>query len=97
MPRLTAAAVQISFLFFALLFSAAFPGQRLFYALPFARLQVKGVTLHFFDDVFLLHLPFKAAQSVFERLAFLQSHFCQRNYTPKLVLVELVFYCNLAA
>jgi len=89
--------VQISFLLFALLFSAALAGQRLFYTLLFARLQVKGVTLHFFDNVFLLYLPLKAAQSVFERLAFLQSYFRQRNYTPKLVLVELVLYCNLAA
>jgi hypothetical protein len=36
----------------------------------------------------LLHLPLKATQGVFERLAFLQSDFCQRNYTPKPVRLD---------
>jgi len=35
-----------------------------------------------------LHLPLKATQGVFERLAFLQSDFCQRNYTPKPVRLD---------
>jgi hypothetical protein len=65
------------FLFFALFLAAALTGQRFFYALLCARLQVEGVTFHFLDDVFLLHLPFKTTQGVFERLAFLQSNFCQ--------------------
>ena len=41
------------------------------------------MTLHFFNDVFLLHFALEATQGVFERFAFLQSDFCQRNYTPK--------------
>jgi hypothetical protein len=44
-----------------------------------------------------LHLTLEATKSVFERLAFLQSNFCQLNHTPQTVLVELVFYCNLTA
>jgi len=44
------------------------------------------VTLHFLDYVLLLHLPLKPTQGVFQRFAFLQSDFCQRNYTPKPVL-----------
>jgi hypothetical protein len=44
-----------------------------------------------------LHLALKPAKSIFQRFAFLQSYFCQLNYTPKLVLVELVLYCNLTA
>jgi len=55
------------------------------------------VTLHFFNGVFLLHLAFKPAKSIFERLAFLQSNLCQLNDAPRLVLDELVIYCNLAA
>ena len=88
---------SVSFLLFALLFAAALSRQRFFYALFLAGLKVEGVTFHFLDDVLLLHLTLEATQSVFERLAFLQSYFCQLNYTPKLVLVELVLYCNLAA
>src|SRR5580692_7397887 len=49
----------------------------------FARLQVVGVTLDFLDDVFLLYLPLKPAQSIFERLAFLYANLCQRGPTSK--------------
>jgi len=48
-------------LFFACFFAAALARQRFFYALLLAGLQVEGVTLHFLDDVFLLHLAFEAA------------------------------------
>ena len=85
------------FLLFALFLTATFAGQRFFNSLLLARLQVKGVTLHFFNNVFLLYLPLKPTKSVLDRLAFLQSNFCQRNDTPKLVLIELVLYCNLGA
>ena len=46
------------------------------------------MTFYFLNDVLLLHLPLKATQGVFERLAFLQSDFCQRNYTPKPVRLD---------
>jgi hypothetical protein len=45
--------------------------------LLFTWLQVKGMTLDFFDDVFGLHLALETAQRVFERFPFLQSDFSQ--------------------
>ena len=48
-------------LFFTRLFASALPCQRSFHALLFAGLQVKGVTFHFLDNVFLLHLALEAA------------------------------------
>ena len=52
------------------------------------------MTFDFFDNVFRLHLAFKTAQSIFERFAILQSHFCQTKYTPKLSLIGLASYCK---
>src|SRR6266436_2287860 len=86
----------ISVLLFARFFAGALTRQRFFYTLLFARLQIKRVTLDFLDYVFGLHFSLEATKSVFERLAFLQSDFCQRNYTPKLVLDEPVSYCKIA-
>ena len=70
-------------LLFACFFSAALTSQRFFYALFFARLQVKGVTLDLLNNVFLLHFALEATQCIFEGLALLKSYFCQLNYTPK--------------
>jgi len=39
------------------------------------------VALDLLDHIFLLHLAFKAAQSVLEGFALLKSYFCQ-NRTP---------------
>ena len=88
------ALVLLLVLLFACFLAGTLACQRLFYALLFTGFQVKGVTFHFLDDVLGLYLTLEATQSVFERFAFLQSDFCQRNYTPKLVLVELVLYCK---
>lgn len=85
-PRAEAVARTFSFLFFALFLAAALARQRLLHPLFLAGFQVEGVTLHFLDDVFLLHFPLEATQGIFERFAFLQSNFCQTNYTPKPVL-----------
>jgi len=52
-----------------------------FHATLFARFQIVGMTLYFLDDVFLLNLPLEAAQSIFERLAFLYTNFRQ-NFPP---------------
>lgn len=41
------------------------------------------MTFDFFDDVFLLDLPFKPAQCIFKRLAFLNANLRQRNYTSR--------------
>jgi hypothetical protein len=57
--------------------------QRFFNATALARLQVKGVTFHFLNDVFLLNLALKPAQCIFKRLAFLHANLCQMNHTSK--------------
>jgi len=49
------------------------------------------MSLDFLDNVFLLYLPLKAAQGIFEGFSLLQSHFCQLNYTPKLVQMGPTF------
>jgi hypothetical protein len=77
-------------LFFSRFLATTLPRQCFLCPLFFARLQVKGVTFHFLNDVLLLHLALEATQSVFERFAFLQSDFSQRNYTPKPVLLDLL-------
>ena|SRR5215813_2915237 len=68
--------------FFSCFFACALARQRFFHALFLARLQVKGVTLYFFNNVLLLYLALKTAQSIFKRFAFLQSYFCQKLTPP---------------
>src|SRR5215510_13266309 len=75
---------HILLLLFSCLLASALTSQRFFHALFLAWLQVKGVTLYFLDDVLLLYLPLEATQGVFERLALLQSYFCQRTTPPNL-------------
>ena len=58
-------------------FPVAFPSQCLFHPFLFAGFEVEGVTLYFFNNVFLLYLPFKSAKGVFNRFALLQFYFCQ--------------------
>jgi hypothetical protein len=78
-------------LLFTSLLTAPFTRQSFFHALLLAWFEVKGMSFDFLDDVFLLYLPLKAAQGVFEGLSLLQSDFCQLNYTPKLVLMGRLF------
>ena len=52
------------------------------HALVLARFEVKGVTLDLLDDVFLLHLPLEATKGILQRLALLQSNFCQSHHLP---------------
>ena len=52
-------------LLFTSLFAAALARQRFLHTLLLARLEVKGVTLHFLNDVLLLNLAFKAPQGIF--------------------------------
>ena len=85
------------FLFFPCFLAAALARQCFLHPLLFPGLQVKGVTFYFLDDVLLLHLPLEATQGIFQRFAFLQSDFSQRNYTPKPVLRGLVSYCKKAS
>ena len=68
-------------LFLARLLAGSLASQRSLHALLLAGLQVKGVALDLLDNVFLLHLALKAAQSVLEGFALLKPNFCQ-TYTP---------------
>jgi hypothetical protein len=68
--------------FFANLFTSALASQRGFYSFFFTRFQVKGVAFNLFDNVFLLHFAFEAAQSVFEGFTLLQSNFRQTDTPP---------------
>jgi len=58
-------------LFFTSFLPATLARQCLLNALLFAGLQIIGVALDLLDDVFLLHLPLKTAQGIFQRLTFL--------------------------
>jgi len=59
-PGRSGPAVELVLLFTSL-FAAALARQCFFHTLLFARLEVKGVTLHFLNNVLLLHLAFEAA------------------------------------
>jgi hypothetical protein len=69
-------------LFFACFLAAALASQRFFYSLSLARLQVKRVTLYFFDNVLSLYLPLEPPKRVFEGFTLLKSNFCQRTTPP---------------
>jgi hypothetical protein len=77
-----------SILLFARFFAATLACKRFFHPLLFAGLQVKGVTFHFLDDVFLLYLALKTAKRVFEGFALLKSDFSQSNHTPLLAQMK---------
>jgi len=62
---------------FAVLLSGTLSRQSLLYSTLRARLQVEGVTLHFFNDVFRLNLALEPPQGILDRLTLLQSNFCQ--------------------
>jgi hypothetical protein len=48
------------------------------------RFEVEGVTFHFLNNVFSLNLALEPPQSTLDRLAFLQSNFCQ-IITPRTI------------
>jgi hypothetical protein len=56
--------------------------QSFFQAALFTRFEVKRVPFNFLNDIFLLDFTFEAAQGVFQRFAFLQSHFSQSTIPP---------------
>ena len=70
-------------LLFSCFFTIPLARQRFFYSTALARLQVKGVTLYFLNNVLLLNLALKTAQCIFKRLAFLHANLCQMNHTSK--------------
>src|SRR5580658_9422217 len=67
---------------FASLLAIPLACQCCLHATLFTGLQIVGVTLHFLDNVLLLYLPLKPAQSIFERLAFLYANLCQEIPPP---------------
>ena len=76
------AALFLLVLFFASFLAGTLAGKRGFHTLLFAGLQVKGVALNLLDNVFLLHLAFKPAQSVLEGFPLLKPYFCQTDTPP---------------
>jgi hypothetical protein len=75
-------------LLFASFLTITFARQRFLGPALLARLQVEAVTLHFLDDVFLLHLAIETAQRVLKGLTFLHSDFCQLKNTPLPALMD---------
>ena len=73
---------SVSILLFTNFFTSPFASQRSFHAFFLARLEIKGVAFHFFNNVFLLHFALEATQSVFEGFTLLQSNFRQTNTPP---------------
>lgn len=69
-------------LLFPSFFPTALPRQCFLCALLFARFQVVGMTLHFLDDVILLHLALEAAEGVFHAFALLQPNFSHPTTPP---------------
>jgi hypothetical protein len=69
-------------LFLACLLAGPLASHRSLYTLTFAGLQVEGVALYLLDNVFLLHLALKAAQSILEGFSLLKAYFCQTDTPP---------------
>jgi len=77
-----AALYCLSVLLLANLLASAVASERRFHTFLLTGLEVKGVALHFFDDVFLLHFALETSQSVFEGFTLLQSNFRQTDTPP---------------
>jgi hypothetical protein len=86
-----------SVLLFPSFFPASFARQCFLHALFLAGFQIKGVALDLLNDVFLLHFTLKTPQCILKGLALLQSYFCQRNYTPKLVQWDCIVIARFCA
>jgi hypothetical protein len=69
-------------LFFANLLTGSFASERGFHALFLTGLQIKGVALYFFNNVFLLHFALKPAQGVLEGLTLLKTNLGQTDTPP---------------
>jgi hypothetical protein len=72
------------FNFPAILLPVPFAGKRLLGPELLTRLQVKGMSLHFLNNVLLLDFALEAAKGIFERLALLKLYFSQTKYTSQL-------------
>ncbi len=76
------AALQALVLFLARLFSGSLASQHGLHTFLFAGLQVEGVALYLLDNVFLLHLALKSAQSILEGFSLLKPYLCQTDTPP---------------
>jgi hypothetical protein len=65
----------------AIFFAVAFAGERRFEAALFARWNIEGVSFHFANDVFLLHLTLEATERAFESLVVAKLDFCHSVIT----------------
>jgi hypothetical protein len=66
----------------ATLFPVPLPCKSLLNAQLLTRLQIEGMPLYFFNDVFLLHLALKASKGVFQGFTVLESNFSQLKTPP---------------
>ena len=83
------------FCFFPHFFARSLASQSRFHSFLLARFQVKGVSLNFFNNIFLLHLALKPPQSVFEGFSPLAVEFLPMKYTPKPVRWDAISYYKL--
>ena|SRR5512146_203806 len=74
---------------FAHLFSGTLSRQSLLHPALRSGLQIKGVALHFFDDLFRLHLALEPPQGIVDGLPLLQSNFSQTNTSQVVPIGEL--------
>ena len=81
-PPREGAALYCLVLFFTGFLASSLASQRCLHALLLAGLQVKGMTLDFLDNVFLLHLALESPQSILEGFSLLKPYFCQTNTPP---------------
>ena len=76
--------IELSLLNFApALFPVSLTRKRLLDTQFFARLQVKGMPLDLFNDVFLLYLTLESPEGVFQGFTVLESYFRQTYNTSK--------------
>jgi len=71
------------------LLAVTLSGESFLCAAFFARLQVKRVPLDFLNNIFLLNLPFEAAQRTLKRFTVLQMDFCQLISPPSANALQL--------
>jgi hypothetical protein len=82
--------------FAPLLLAQSLPRKRFFGPALFAGLHIEAVLLDFLNDVFLLHLALKTAQSILERFTLLNNDFCHFLNSPPIRFGLDTVRCSLA-
>jgi hypothetical protein len=75
----------------AALLAIALTRERLLHPFLFPRFQIKRMPLDLFNNVFLLHLSLKPAESVLKSLALLEPHFSQTETPPT---PSKIYHCH---